>query len=126
MIDLLIEVLPSQKQTIGLLSVFLASLAMSIIGRAISSECVLGGSTLLMGWGIGSLVYTGVATLSTTNLSNVVWALLVFSFGSIILLKRRGVELVIMKPWRLFVLGFAFLLIVSAKYPSEVDVLSHF
>ena len=125
MIDLLIEVLPSQKQTIGLLSVFLASLAMSIIGRAISSECVLGGSTLLMGWGIGSLVYTGVATLSTTNLSNVVWALLVFSFGSIIFLKRRGVELVIMKPWRLFVLGFAFLLIVSAKYPSEVDVLSH-
>ena len=125
MIDFLFEILPSQKQTIGLFSVLLASLVMSIIGRSISSECVLGGSTLLMGWGIGSLLYTGLATLSTTNLSNVVWTLILVAFGSIIFLKRRGVELVTMKPWRVLVLGFPFLIIVAAKYPSEVDVLSH-
>ncbi len=125
MIDLLIEVLPSQEQTIGLFSVFLASLVMSIIGRSISSECVLGGSTLLMGWGIGSLMYTGVATLSTINLSNVVWALILVSFGSIVFLKRHEIELLTVKPWRILVLGLPFLLIVSAKYPSEVDVLSH-
>jgi len=125
MIDFLIDVFPSQKQTIGLFSVFLASLVMSFIGRSISSEFVWGGSTLLMGWGVGSLVYTAVATLSMANLSYVVWALFVFSLGGIIFLKRRGARLVTVKPWRILVLGFPFLLIVSAKYPSEVDVLSH-
>ncbi|MBH72271.1 MAG: hypothetical protein CMM57_01100 [Rhodospirillaceae bacterium] len=117
--------MPSQKQIIGLFSVLFASLVMSVIGRSISSESVLGGSTILMGWGIGSPVHTGLATLSTTNLSNVVWILILVALGSIIVLKRRGVELVTMKPWRGLVLGISFLLIVSAKYPSEVDGLSH-
>jgi len=98
---------------------------MSVIGRSISSTCVLGGSTILMGWGIGSAVHTGLATLSTTNLSNVIWTLILVACGSIIILKRGGVELVTMKPWRFLVIGISFLPIFSAKYPSEVDVLSH-
>ena len=81
---------------------------MSVIGRSISSESVLGGSTILMGWGIGSPVHTGLATLSTTNLSNVVWILILVALGSIIVLKRRGVELVTMKPWRVWSSGFNF------------------
>ena len=106
----LIEILPPQKQIIGLFSVLFASLVMSVIGRSISSTCVLGGSTILMGWGIGSAVHTGLATLSTTNLSNVVWTLILVAFGSIIVFKRRGVELVTMKPWRFWSLGFHFYL----------------
>ena len=88
--------MPSQKQITGLFSVLFASLVMSVIGRSTSSTCVLGGSTTLMGWGIESAVHTGLEALNTTNLSNVVWTSILVAFGSIIVLKRREVELVTM------------------------------
>lgn len=125
MLDLLLEFLPSKKQAVDLILVIFSGIAVSAIGRFLNPQSEPGRSYLLAGWGVGCLVYTATATLTTINLSFAVWTLIALSVVSTVFLIYLKIRLTPPKSWRVFALAASFLTIVSAKYPSEVDVLSH-
>lgn len=125
MIDFLTDILPTLAQALGLISVVFTGVCFVLIGRLAGCHKGLADTALLSGWGAVVLVYTAVATLSTLDLAVVAWAGVAAAVLAAIVLRRRGEALVAPGAWRVFALGAPFLLIVAAKYPSEVDVLSH-
>ena len=86
MLDLLLEFLPSKKQAVDLILVIFSGIAVSAIGRFLNPQSEPGRSYLLAGWGVGCLVYTATATLTTINLSFAVWTLIALSVVSTVFL----------------------------------------
>ena len=125
MFDAFREFLPSLPQCSGLISVLCAAVAFALIGRLINCNRGLADLSLLCGGGLSIFAYTAVSTLSTINLKYVVWATMVTAVVAVWKLWRQPCGLMVTNAWRIFVLGAPFLVIAAAKWPSEVDVLSH-
>jgi hypothetical protein len=125
MIDIYRDFFPSLQQFFGLLSVLGAALFFTLIGRLINSDKGLVNSSILCGWALVIFAYTAIATLSTLDLKYVVWATVATAAIAIWKLKDRPNGLAVSNALRTFALGTPFLLVVAAKWPSEVDVLSH-
>jgi hypothetical protein len=119
------DFVPSLPQVVGLCSVLLSAVVFVLIGRLARCHKGLEDTALLCGWGIVIFAYTAFATLSVINLKFVVWATLLAGVFAVIYLRSKGQSLAPSSGWRVFVFGFPFLVIASAKWPSEVDVLSH-
>ena len=125
MIDVFREFLPSLPQVFGMLSVIGAALFFTLIGRLANCDSGLANASTLCGWALVIFAYTAISTLSKLNLEYVVWATAASAAIATCILWYRPSGLAVSNAWRTFALGAPFLLIVAAKWPSEVDVLSH-
>ena len=125
MADIYRDFFPSLPQFFGLLSVLGTALFFTLIGRLVNSDRGLVNSSILCGWALVTFAYTAIATLSTLDLKYVVWATAAAAAIAVWKLWDRPNKLVVSNALRMFALGAPFLLVVAAKWPSEVDVLSH-
>ena len=124
MIDALNSFFPGSNQWIGLAAIILTITMFAGLGRMRGIASDMPGVSILIGWSVFVSVMTLAGVFTLASFSTVFWVLAAISLVTLIFTARHRI-LGIRPLVPYFVLGAPLLLIVAAKFPSEVDSFTH-
>lgn len=117
--------LPSAAQWLGLAGVLLGVLFFTVLGRLAGVPDRLPETTLISGWAILAAVLTVTGVFTGLPFSYPFWAMAALGALAFGVLARRGRMIIPSDSLKILVLGLPLLVIVTAKWPSEVDTFTH-
>lgn len=120
----LFSLLPEPNQWIGLGATLLTLVMLAGLGHVRPILNDLPGASILAGWAFLTGILTLVGVLIPSSFSTVFWILATISLG-ILVVRMRQNTLGIRSLVPYFVLGAPLLLIITGKFPSEVDSFTH-
>ncbi|MBT3990922.1 MAG: hypothetical protein HN884_07485 [Rhodospirillaceae bacterium] len=122
---MILEYIPTFQQVFGLLAVFIVVAAMGIIGVAVAGRHRVSGIGLICGWGVVSLIFTGIGSVSHipfTYLTLLSALLAIFSYGYV---SRQNILIGYGDIGKMVVLTVPLLFLVAGITPSQWDEYSH-
>ena len=117
--------LPSAVQWSGLAGVLLGALFFTVLGRLAGVPDRLPETALISGWAILAAVLTVTGVFSGLPFAYPFWAMAAVSALAFGVLARRGGVKIPSDTLKILALGLPLLVIVTAKWPSEVDTFTH-